>query len=193
MKHTLSDYVRFVPGINPTRALKEHDTKEITYYDQTAFDDDYYHANEFQIKDFVFENDTTAVREGDVIISNSLQLATMVGKDNAGKIPSLNFTKVIFKDDQLNKQYFIYLFNRHKFVLRQKDRESQGNGATLRLPIKALNQLIIPIVSSDVQQTIGAIYSEALKLQSQLKKYSGLLDNFSTQMIEASLQEKKHE
>lgn len=50
----------------------------------------------------------------------------MVGKANAGKVPSLNFTKVEFKHDRLDKRYFIYLFNAYRDVKRQKERELQG-------------------------------------------------------------------
>ncbi|WP_010051079.1 hypothetical protein [Carnobacterium maltaromaticum] len=46
------------------------------------------------------------LNEGDIVINNSLYLATMVGKSNVGKILTLNYTKLEFSNDGHSKEYF---------------------------------------------------------------------------------------
>ena len=67
------------------------------------------------------------LKEGDIVISNIQQKAVRIGKSNAGKVIPLNFTKVEFRKQALDKNYFLYLFNSNKFIQRQKEREQQGN------------------------------------------------------------------
>lgn len=187
--------MRFVPGINPTRARKQYGTDEINYYDQAAFERDYNHKHGF-VEEEIIENIPAglALQKGDVVISNSMQLATMVGEANAGKVPSLNFTKVEFCDDRLDKRYFIYLFNSYRDIKRQKERELQGNGPILRIPIKSLKKLEIPVISLEKQAKIGRAYIETLKLQAKLNTYGKLVGEFTERILEESIvKEKKDE
>ena len=188
----MHDFVTFVPGINPTRAKKQFGTEKIDYYDQAAFERDYNHEDGFMEGDPIgsFE-EGISLTAGDVVISNSMQLAAMVGNSNGGKVPSLNFTKVEFINDGLDKRYFIYLFNAYSGVKRQKERELQGTGVVLRIPIKALNEIIIPIVSMEEQLKIGKAYSEMLKLQSKLSKYTELMEKFVESVLEENLKENR--
>ncbi|WP_314588345.1 restriction endonuclease subunit S [Paenibacillus terrigena] len=190
-KRGLKEFVTFVPGINPTRAQKQFGTQVINYYDQPSFEADYNHEDVF------FENEekcssqnNPSLNEGDVVISNSLQLATMVGKSNVGKVLSLNFTKIEFDSEQLDKRYFLFLFNAYKDVRRQKERELQGSGPVLRIPLRSLEEIIIPVVPLEEQQKIGAIYVETLKLQSKLNKYADLIGQFTSSIIEETLEGK---
>lgn len=188
----ICEFVTFVPGINPTRAEKQFGKQDIDYYDQAAFDRDYNHEDcsvEFNTS-LSFKEDISLCA-GDVVISNSMQLAAIVGNCNAGKVPSLNFTKVEFNDGKLDKKYFAYLFNAYSGVKRQKEKELQGTGYILRIPIKALNEIIIPIVSMKEQQKIGKAYSDMLKMQSKLTKYSELLEKFVGAVLEGNLKEYK--
>ncbi|MGR5997074.1 restriction endonuclease subunit S [Bacillus cereus] len=137
----------------------------------------------------LFENNLS-LNEGDVVISNSLQLATMVGKNNVGKVLSLNFIKIEFNSEQLDKRYFLFLFNSYKDVRRQKERELQGNGPVLRIPLRALGEIIVPVAQLEEQKKIGAIYAETLKLQSKLNKYAGLMEKFTSSIIEENLKGK---
>lgn len=194
-KRKISEFVRFVPGINPTRARKQYGTDEINYYDQAAFERDYNHKHGF-VEEEIIENILAglALQKGDVVISNSMQLATMVGDANAGKVPSLNFTKVEFCDDRLDKRYFIYLFNSYRDIRRQKERELQGNGPILRIPIKSLKKLEIPVISLEKQAKIGRAYIETLKLQAKLNTYGKLVGEFTERILEESIvKEKKDE
>lgn len=187
-KRALKELVTFVPGINPTRAQRQFGTEIINYYDQASFEADYNHEEK------VAENgvkslslNTPTLNEGDVVISNSLQLATMVGKDNVGKVLSLNFTKIEFDSEELDKGYFLFLFNAYKEVRRQKERELQGVGPVLRIPLRSLGEITVPVVPLEEQKKIGAIYSETLKLQSKLTQYADLIGQFTSSIIEETL------
>ncbi len=190
-KRKLIEFVTFVPGINPTRAEKQFGTQTINYYDQASFETDYNHEDvvvDEEIKPLPLNN--LSLNEGDVVISNSLQLATMVGKNNVGKVLSLNFTKIEFDSVQLDKRYFLFLFNAYKDVRRQKEKELQGSGPVLRIPLRALGEIIIPDVLIEEQKKIGAIYAETLKLQSKLNKYSNLIEQFTSSILEENLRGK---
>lgn len=187
-KREIKDFARFVPGINPTRAQKQFGTQIINYYDQSSFEADYNYEELF-VEDMAepLSQDDISLNEGDIVISNSMQLATMVGKNNVGKVLSLNFTKMELNSDQLDKRYFLFLFNAFKDVRRQKERELQGNGAVRRIPLRALEKIVIPIVPIEEQKKIGAIYAETLKLQSKLSKYVDLMEQFTISIIEERL------
>ncbi|GFH39669.1 restriction endonuclease subunit S [Pseudolactococcus insecticola] len=191
-KRRISEFVTFVPGINPTRIEKRFGIIDINYYDQASFDQDFNHKDGFI--DETISNSITegiSLESGDVVISNAMQIATIVGVANSGKIPSLNFTKVEFSSEGLDKLYFIYLFNAYSDVRRQKERELQGTGSILRIPIKALNEIVVPIVSLEQQHKIGKAYNEMIKTQSKLNKYAALMEQFVGTVLEENLKEKK--
>lgn len=187
-RRALKEFVTFVPGINQTRAQKQFGIEEVYYYDQQSFEADYKHVEisvENEIKSLSINN--LSLNEGDVVISNSLQLATIVGKNNVGKILSINFTKVEIDSNQLDKRYFLFMFNTYKDVKRQKERELQGTGPVLKIPLRALNEITIPLVTIEEQKKIGKIYIETMKLQSKLNKYSQLIEQFTSSIIEEAL------
>jgi restriction endonuclease S subunit len=190
-RRKLIDFVNFVQGINQSRAEKQFGNQVIDYYDQASFDEDYKHHDEIQqnekMNSLVDRN--VSLKKHDVVISNSLQKATMVGDNNVGKVLSLNFIKVEFMMDHLDKRYFLYLFNNYKEIQRQKERELQGTGAILRLTKQSLEQIVIPVVPLAEQEKIGAIYIETLKIQSKLNNYASLLEQFSSSVLEKSLEE----
>lgn len=187
-KRAIKEFATFVPGINPTRAQKQSETQTINYYDQSSFEADYRHEELF-IQNIAKSSsqDSISLNEGDLVISNSLQLATIVSKNNIGKVLSLNFTKVQLNSDQLDKKYFLFLFNAFKDVKRQKEREMQGSGAVRRIPLHLLEEIVIPIVPLEEQKKIGAIYAETLKLQSKLNKYVDLMEQFTILLLEGRL------
>lgn len=184
----IKEFVAFVPGINQTRAQKQFGIEEVNYYDQQSFEADYKHAEviiENELKSLSINN--LSLNEGDVVISNSLQTATIVGKYNAGKVLSLNFTKVEIDRKQLDKRYFLFMFNAYKDVKRQKERGLQGTGPVLKIPLRALGEITIPVVPIEEQKKIGKIYIETMKLQSKLNKYSQLIEQFTNTIIEETL------
>lgn len=192
-QYRLGDLVSFEQGVNSARAKKQYGLVDVIYYDQASFEKDYNHEDGFASEVAKSSFNDYSLNEGDVIISNSLQQATMVGTANAGKVPSINFTKVDFRDAALDKQYFLYLFNTHNSVKRQKEREVQGN-IIPKIPIKALNDLTVPVVSMNEQIKIGRIYTDTLKLQAKLNRYSELIEQFTNGVLEETLKEgKKYE
>ncbi|MBR0579438.1 restriction endonuclease subunit S [Bacillus altitudinis] len=187
-KRKLNEFVTFVPGINPTRAQKQFETQKINYYDQASFEADYHRADvAVEDKEKLLFQNNLSLNEGDVVISNSLQLATIVGENNVGKVLSLNFTKIEFDSEQLDKKYFLYLFNAHKDVKQQKERESQGTGPILRIPLRALGEMIVPVAPIEEQKKIGAIYVETMKLQNKLSQYADLIGQLTSSVIEETL------
>ncbi|MDL2249035.1 restriction endonuclease subunit S [Lachnospiraceae bacterium OttesenSCG-928-J05] len=193
-KRRLGAFVTFVPGINPTRAENQIEMKNIIYYDQAAFESDFNYENKVnEEKTTGMINKGIALEAGDVVISNSLQMATIVGEGNAGKVPSLNFTKVEFRSNALDKQYFLYLFNVYSGVKRQKEKGLQGNGAILRIPIKELTQIVIPVVPIEQQKKIGSSYNKTLRIKSKLNKYTELMEQFAYSVLEENLKEKRQD
>ena len=186
MDRRLSDYVTFVSGVNPTRANKQIDDV-IVYYEQSDFNNDFNHLDGYEIEENPSDFGKQTLKEGDIVISNIQQKAVMIGKSNAGKVIPLNFTKVEFKKKALDKNYFLYLFNSNKSIQRQKEREQQGN-VLQKLSTKALGDLKIPVIPLGKQKKIGEAYSKTLKLQGELIRYSTLLEQFSTQILEKTLQ-----
>ena len=186
MDRRLSDYVTFVSGVNPTRANKQIDDV-IVYYEQSDFNNDFNHLDGYEIEENPSDFGKQTLKEGDIVISNIQQKAVMIGKSNAGKVIPLNFTKVEFKKKTLDKNYFLYLFNSNKSIQRQKEREQQGN-VLQKLSTKALGELKIPVIPLEKQKKIGEVYSKTLKLQGELIRYSDLLEQFSTQILEKTLQ-----
>lgn len=186
----IKEFATFVPGINQTRAQNQFGFEEVCYYDRQSFEADYKHIEisvENDIKSLSINN--LSLNEGDIVINNSLQIATMVSKNNVGKVLSLNFTKVKIDDKQLDKRYFLFMFNAYKDVKHQKERSLQGIGPILRIPLNALSEITIPIVPLEEQKKIGKIYIETMKLQSKLNKYSQLIEQFASSIIEESLKE----
>lgn len=189
-RRAIKEFVTFVPGINQTRAQKQFGIEAVNYYDQQSFEADYKHVEVFvenEIKSLSINN--LSLNEGDVVLSNSLQLATMVGKNNVGKVLSLNFTKVEIDNKQLDKRYFLFMLNTYKDVKRQKERELQGTGPVLKIPLRALGEITIPVVTLEEQKKIGKIYIERMKLQSKLNKYSDLIEQFTNSIIGEALRE----
>lgn len=192
LERRLGDFVEFLAGINPTRAQRQFKTTDIDYYDQAAFERDYKYQ-----EDFVKVHSNKSLREDigllakEVVISNSLQLAAIVSQVNAGRVPSLNFTRVKFLTEELDKGYFIYLFNAYSGVKRQKERELQRSGSILRIPNKALEEIMIPIISIKEQRRIGEAYSKMRKMQSKLTRYTELMEALVGAILEENLKEKQ--
>ncbi|NCC55082.1 MAG: restriction endonuclease subunit S [Erysipelotrichia bacterium] len=184
----LKEFVNFIPGINPTRIQDQIERESIKFYDQSSFIEDYKHEKinvEDEIISSVQNNQTLKV--GDVVISNSLQCATMVSTKNAGKVLSLNFTKIEFDGEKLDKGYFLFLFNAYKHIKYQKEKKLQGSGSILRIPLQSLKDIVIPVIPIEEQKKIGKIYIKTLQLQSELSEYSKLMELFTNEILEESV------
>lgn len=94
--HKLNDYVTFLPGINPTKLKKQFGDLALDYYDQASFDADYLHMDRVHESETNHQTNPDVLKVGDIIISNSTYQAAIVSESNAGKVPTLNFSKVEF-------------------------------------------------------------------------------------------------
>lgn len=188
-KRKLKEFVTFVPGINQSRAAKQFKSEVLKFYDQVSFNLDYHHKEVNMDEDLLnsSKSNELSLDKGDVVISNSLNLATLVSESNVNKVLSLNFTKVEFNKKELDKRFFLYLFNAFKEVQRQKESKLQGSGTILRIPIKTLEELYIPLIPMKEQERIGKIYSEVLKLQGKLSSYSDLIEKITNSILEKSI------
>ena len=87
---------------------------------------------------------------------------------------AMNFIKVLFKDSSLDKSYFTYLYNNHSIIKKQKEKEMQGTGLVVRIPIRSLSKLLIPVVPIEKQRQIGQLYRKMLHLQDELLLEKGV-------------------
>lgn len=187
----MNEFVTFIPGINPTRAQKQVRKQSkmhpIEYYDQSSFIEDYKHEEIRKEEPYIVNKVNQSLKAGDIVISNSLQCATLVSTKNAGKVLSLNFTKVELNEEQLNKEYFLFLFNAYRNVKYQKEKKLQGSGHVLKIPLQSLGEIMIPIVPMEEQKKMGTIYVKTLKLQSELSEYGKLVEVFANELLEESI------
>lgn len=173
-KRKLGDFVKLTQGINQTRFKRTKNIEDIKLYDQSLFEEDLLIDTEPNQKLFDGTIKTDAVLlTGDVVINMMKQMATIVSDDNSGKVLSMNFIRVDFKKNELDKRYFVYLFNANKMVAKQKERETQGTAAVLKIPIRSIEQLEIPYLSLDEQKKIGQSY---MKMMSLKKKYQKIVE-----------------
>lgn len=189
----LKELVRFIPGVNQSRMGEKFENKIIVYYSQSDFELDFYFENSVnkrKISNFSFTK--LSLKKGDVIISNTRQLAAMVSEENANKVLPMNFTKIDFLNDYLDKQYFLFLFNSYKEILHQKEREIQGNGPIQKIPLRSLGQFSIPYLDLAQQKLIGKAYVEMLQIQKKLKTISNLTEMLTYEILEKSIMEAKY-
>lgn len=184
----VDEYVKLTPGINQSRREKYGLNECDEFYDQSSFESDFENMTKslFNNNEQIYDP-AIFVNEGDILISNSMQLATVVSSNNAGKVLSLNFIKVEFDDTLLDKGYFIYIFNAYKGFQRQKERESQGSGSVLRLTLTSISRMIIPYPPFDKQRRIGESYLEMLNIQKHLRKYTTLIEQLTLTIMEDNL------
>lgn len=180
-KYFLRECVSFTPGINPSRVQVSNSE----FYDQNDFVNDY--NFEETEKASVGTEDFLRVKEGDVVISVVMRQAAIVSKGNDGKILTLNFIKVDFNNDVLDEKYFLYLFNSYSVVKRQKERMLQGTGAVLKIPVKSLRDIEIPVISMLEQMKIGEAYKKAVCLNNYLEKYKCLIRKCVNSILEESV------
>lgn len=181
----LKEFIVFIPGINQSRIEIPPSDRSIDFYDQFAFESDYCFDsdhNSADISDMVQYN--LLLQAGDVVISNTKQVACIIGAANAGKILPMNFTKVEFFNQKLDKQYFLYLFNSYSDIQRQKERKNQGSGPIQKIPLRSLGEIWIPYFPLNQQQLVGSSYVEMMLIKSKLKKFADLTDQMTCTVLE---------
>lgn len=181
----LSDFVRLTQGINQTRFKKSNSIETIELYDQSSFDSDL--SVETEPNDILVAETAKAdamIFAGDVVINTMKQTAAIVNSKNSGKVLSMNFIKVDFKKHELDKRYFVYLFNANKMIARQKDREIQGSAAVLKIPMHAIAQLEIPCLDLEVQKEIGLSYMKMMALKKKYQRLAEANENLTLEILE---------
>lgn len=186
----LNEFVSFVPGINQSRAEHPLSDRLIKYYDQSAFESDFYFQSDTK-KEWNADKllNIPCLGVGDVVISNTKQVAAIVGKGNAEKVLPINFIKVEFSNVYLDKRYFLFLFNSFKDVQRQKERETQGTGIIQKIPLRSLGELEIPYITMSQQKLVGNSYVEMMEMQHRLKKYYELSEALTYAILEKTIKE----
>lgn len=194
-KKKLKNFVRIVQGINQTRLSKDMDTNEVVLYDRESFLSD---LNMVNSRDTNKEpgiypdiDSEYILKAGDVVIDISTHKACIVGVLNKGKILSSNFLKVVPIDNKINMEYFLYLYNENTEIDRQKDRErNSNNGMVSRIPVKSIGEIEIPEIKIEEQKKIGSLYISVLKLKTDIKKYSEILEKLTKSLLEEVIRKK---
>lgn len=187
MKVKVDEIAILIPGVNQSRIKINFNE---VFYDQTMFELDA--NNMFQYKaDNVSPTSTSDIYlvEGDVVISSSTQLSTIVGPSDRQRILTANFIKVNLKSNT-NKYFFVYLYNFNQNIKRQKEKATQTMGLVQRLTLKSIGKIEVPKLSMEKQLVIGRSYLEMLKLYNKTSQFSALFEKLTYSILEENIGEK---
>lgn len=188
MNHELrefSEFIRIFPGTNQSRLSKD-EKSEISLYDLKAFDEDFKKGTAATNKNDSLSPQST-LEAGDVVINTSNYLATIVDRLNQGKTITTNFLRVAFLNENLDRAYFMYLFNESMFLQQQKVRDSQGS-TVVKLSAKAIEAMQFPLPPIHKQQQLGQSYLKLLLLKKQLSQLSKSYSDLTLSLLENSIQ-----
>lgn len=193
MKKLIREIAELIPGVNQSRVDKLGNDENSCFYDQRMFEADLneMYKNVHLITNS-FEEPSYVLNAGDIVISNSMQLATIVGSSVKQRILTLNFVKVKL-DNDIDKAYFVYLFNLNKEIQKQKEKETQSMGLVQRITLRSLETIEIPILKKEQCERIGNVYVEMLRNQDNLNRYVDLIGMLTYSMLEQSLGGKNNE
>lgn len=193
MKKLIREIAELIPGVNQSRVDKLGNDENSCFYDQRMFETDLneMYKNVHSITNS-FEEPSYVLNAGDIVISNSMQLATIVGSSVKQRILTLNFVKVKL-DNDIDKAYFVYLFNLNKEIQKQKEKETQSMGLVQRITLRSLETIEIPILKKEQCERIGNVYVEMLRNQDNLNRYVDLIGMLTYSMLEQSLGGKNNE
>ncbi len=187
MKVKIDEIATLIPGVNQSRTNINSDE---VFYDQTMFESD-------SMNMFLYKSNTSSkssssdiyLMEGDVVISSSTQLATIVGLSDMQRILPVNFIKVNLKST-IDKYFFVYLYNFNQNIKRQKEKATQTMGLVQRLTLKSIGEIEIPKLSMDKQLVIGKSYLEMLKLHNKTSQFSDLFEKLTYSILEENMEDK---
>lgn len=180
----LKEFITFSLGYNQSRIARDNEGQNIIYYDQAAFAED---IEALVVHEDVIKRDTVnslGLHEGQVVINRLNNQATMISENNVGKVLTSNFICVEFNNSDLDKTYFMYLFNAYKKVQRQKEKMSQGISAVQSISLADLGEIEIPYVNIAEQRLIGNTYMKMLELERVLSKQINLIDRLSLTLLD---------
>lgn len=179
----LKNYIYLTQGINSSRVSVSIDQ----LYDQQSFEKDYIQASLPNDHLYDEKNSDAYVKPGDVVINNMNQKAAIVSKENQGKLLTGNFYKAEFLTAQLDKSYFVYLYNENKEVIKEKNKQLQGTANVQKMTKTGLNLLNLPIVSLQLQQKIGQSYLRLQQLKQKMYLRMAYLDQLTLQVLEEKI------
>jgi restriction endonuclease S subunit len=190
MKRKLGDLLMLQQGVNQTRIKKDKDFYGYVLYDQSSFEEDLM-TDTVPNKQYDTDKKELILSKGDIVINAMQQEAAIVGRVNAGKILPTNFVKVIFLNKNLDKRYFVYLFNANKTFQRQKEREVQGTAAVMRIPMKSIKKLEIPFIGIEDQKKIGLAYTRMMSLKKKQQILIKETETLTLQILEQKTRDNK--
>jgi len=185
MKKRINRIAELIPGVNQTRVqLNENQV----FYDQTQFDNDMNNMHNFSAASLKqSDQEDICLNEGDIVISSTIQNATFVGKSEKMRVLTINFTKVKLSKE-IDKAYFVYLYNLNREVQRQKERETQTMGLVQRMTTKSMGSIEIPIVPIENQRCIGNAYMMMSKIKNDARQYIDLIDKLTYSILEENME-----
>lgn len=182
MKKRLRDFVDMMQGVNSTRIKNK---EAVVLYDQTDFEHDLLEAampNENLGKS---EKGDFLIKEGDIIINSMKQQATIASSQSVGKTLTMNFLKVDFLNEELDKRFFVYLFNENRQMKRLKEREAQGTTSSVqKIPINSLKSLEVPAIPLERQKQIGRTYADLLAFRKKQLEVLEQNNKFTLEILE---------
>jgi hypothetical protein len=186
MKVKLSYLIELIPGINQSRI--KGDISSYNFYDNDDFIHDLANSNNSDINNNTKINEQALTVEGDILININKQEACLVSRKNQKKFIGINFIKVkVIKD--LDKKYFIYLFNENKDFYKQKMMSIQSSsGIVKRIPINDLYNIEIEKISISKQRLIGELYTKSLYLGRLYMNKARLSKELSNSIINTQLE-----
>lgn len=178
MKYCIGDIAKLVFGVNQTRNDNSKQDTSFVFYDQKMFDYHFQHMYESNESVGKKALNQTVIQQGDVVISQSLQMATIISEMDVLCLLSVNFIRVELIDS-IDKAFFVYMYNLNKDVKRQKDRLAQGTTTIQRIPTKEMNLIEMEIPSIEVQKQIGKAYLEMLKIKNNVERFGELIEKYT--------------
>ncbi|MFV0498528.1 MAG: restriction endonuclease subunit S [Bacilli bacterium] len=182
MKKKIREIAKLSRGVNTTR-FRSNNEDGVELYDQQSFNYDSEFYEEHNVVSNKQIEDDKYLNKGDIVISNLTQKAVIVSSTNQGKIITANFTKVELKIN-LNKGYFIYLYNNSSNVQKQKQQNTLDSGVIQILNNKSMENIEIDIVDEELQEQIGVAYLTTRKLMTNLNKSAELVEKLTNTIIE---------
>lgn len=149
------------------------------YYGQQEMDDDLIglaqeEASSKNKKAIRTNDEVSTLKTGDLIFSLITGKASVVGSSHDGYLFTQNFVKIT-PSSSVDVRYFVYLLNENDDIRRQLLKGQQGS-KVLKYTIKQLSDLFIPdLPPLEMQQIIGELYFNQLKL-SALKRHQSVLE-----------------
>lgn len=150
----LNEVMKLTNGVNSSRVGNDNEN----FYDPTDFRNDLNYATDYSGKE---SEDTANTHEGQMLFSIVNGNATIVSKQNAGKLIKDFFIKVEVDTEKIYPWYLCYLINESEEVKRAKYINNQGS-TIARFTNRFFREIDLQLPDMDKQKSIGDLYKLAL-------------------------------